>query len=156
MFKGCYFINVIECQQFIEEDCLDLEDNVEEFGLLIENDLVYYCVEVDKVYQIGRVVVVSFGGMVLGDVVFVFGMGLKQFKGICSVVEWYMFIVMWQDYLYQVFEKEIDIVIVNYEKFWVVLGDKIDVVLICGIDFGFQELQFCFIDIFCEFWLLYY
>ena len=45
MPKGCYFINAIERQQPIEEDRLDPEDNVEEFGLLTENDLAYYCAE---------------------------------------------------------------------------------------------------------------
>lgn len=48
MPKGCYFINAIERQQPIEEDRLDPEDNVEEFGLLTENDLAYYCAEADK------------------------------------------------------------------------------------------------------------
>ncbi|MFK2558981.1 uroporphyrinogen decarboxylase family protein [Bacteroides fragilis] len=156
MPKGCYFINAIERQQPIEEDRLDLEDNVEEFGLLTENDLAYYCAEADKAYQTGRAVVASFGGTALGDVAFVPGMGLKQPKGIRSVVEWYMSTAMRQDYLHQVFEKEIDIAIANYEKLWAALGDKIDVVLTCGTDFGSQESQFCSIDTFRELWLPHY
>ena len=155
MPKGCYFINAIERQQPIEEDRLDPEDNVEEFGLLTENDLAYYCAEADKAYQTGRAVVASFGGTALGDVAFVPGMGLKQPKGIRSVVEWYMS-AMRQDYLHQVFEKEIDIAIANYEKLWAALGDKIDVVLTCGTDFGSQESQFCSIDTFRELWLPHY
>ena len=156
MPKGCYFINAIERQQPIEEDRLDPEDNVEEFGLLTENDLAYYCAEADKAYQTGRAVVASFGGTALGDVAFVPGMGLKQPKGIRSVVEWYMSTAMQQDYLHQVFEKEIDIAIANYEKLWAALGDKIDVVLTCGTDFGSQESQFCSIDTFRELWLPHY
>ena len=156
MPKGCYFINAIERQQPIEEDRLDPEDNVEEFGLLTENDLAYYCAEADKAYQTGRAVVASFGGTALGDVAFVPGMGLKQPKGIRSVVEWYMSTAMRQDYLHQVFEKEIDIAIANYEKLWNILGDKIDVVLTCGTDFGSQESQFCSIDTFRELWLPHY
>jgi possible methyltransferase len=156
MPKGCYFINAIERQQPIEEDRLDPEDNVEEFGLLTENDLAYYCAEADKAYQTSRAVVASFGGTALGDVAFVPGMGLKQPKGIRSVVEWYMSTAMRQDYLHQVFEKEIDIAIANYEKLWAALGDKIDVVLTCGTDFGSQESQFCSIDTFRELWLPHY
>ena len=90
------------------------------------------------------------------DVAFVPGMGLKQPKGIRSVVEWYMSTAMRQDYLHQVFEKEIDIAIANYEKLWAALGDKIDVVLTCGTDFGSQESQFCSIDTFRELWLPHY
>ena len=156
MPKGCYFINAIERQQPIEEDRLDPEDDVEEFGLLTENDLAYYCAEADKAYQTGRAVVASFGGTALGDVAFVPGMGLKQPKGIRSVVEWYMSTAMRQDYLHQVFEKEIDIAIANYEKLWAASGDKIDVVLTCGTDFGSQESQFCSIDTFRELWLPHY
>ena len=156
MPKGCYFTNAIERQQPIEEDRLDPEDNVEEFGLLTENDLAYYCAKADKAYQTGRAVVASFGGTALGDVAFVPGMGLKQPKGIRSVVEWYMSTAMRQDYLNQVFEKEIDIAIANYEKLWAALGDKIDVVLTCGTDFGSQESQFCSIDTFRELWLPHY
>ena len=156
MPKGCYFINAIERQHPIDEEQLNPEDNVEEFGLLTEGDLAYYRSETDKAYQTGRAVVASFGGTALGDVAFVPGMGLKQPKGIRSVVEWYMSTAMRQDYLHQVFEKEIDIAIANYEKLWVALGDKIDVVLTCGTDFGSQESQFCSIDTFRELWLPHY
>lgn len=156
MPKGCYFINAIERQHPIDEEQLNPEDNVEEFGLLTEGDLAYYRSETDKAYQTGRVVVASFGGTALGDVAFVPGMGLKQPKGIRSVVEWYMSTAMRQDYLHQVFEKEIDIAIANYEKLWVALGDKIEVVLTCGTDFGSQESQFCSIDTFRELWLPHY
>lgn len=156
MPKGCYFINAIERQHPIDEELLNPEDNVEEFGLLTEGDLAYYRSETDKAYQTGRAVVASFGGTALGDVAFVPGMGLKQPKGIRSVVEWYMSTAMRQDYLHQVFEKEIDIAIANYEKLWVALGDKIEVVLTCGTDFGSQESQFCSIDTFRELWLPHY
>ena len=83
-------------------------------------------------------------------------MGLKEPKGIRSVVEWYMSTAMRQDYLHQVFEKEIDIAIANYEKLWNTLGDKVDVVLTCGTDFGSQESQFCSLDTFKELWLPHY
>ena len=156
MPKGCYFINAIKRQHPIDEEQLNPEDNVEEFGLLTEGDLAYYRSETDKAYQTGRAVVASFGGTALGDVAFVPGMGLKQPKGIRSVVEWYMSTAMRQDYLHQVFEKEIDIAIANYEKLWVALGDKIEVVLTCGTDFGSQESQFCSIDTFRELWLPHY
>lgn len=156
MPKGYYFINAIERQYPIDEEQLNPEDNVEEFGLLTEGDLAYYRSETDKAYQTGRAVVASFGGTALGDVAFVPGMGLKQPKGIRSVVEWYMSTAMRQDYLHQVFEKEIDIAIANYEKLWAALGDKIEVVLTCGTDFGSQESQFCSIDTFRELWLPHY
>lgn len=157
MPAGCYFINAIERQlPILDESQLYPEDNLEEYAYLTEADLAYYQAEADRVYRSGRSVVASFGGTALGDVAFVPGMGLKAPKGIRSVVEWYMSTAMRQDYLHQVFKKEIDIAIANYEKLWKTLGDKVDVVLTCGTDFGSQESQFCSIDTFNELWLPHY
>lgn len=156
MPKGCYFINAIERQQPIDENNLNPEDNLEEFALLTDADLEYYKQQIDVASKSGKAVVASFGGTALGDVAFIPGMGLKQPKGIRSVVEWYMSTAMRQDYIHKVFEKEIDIAIANYEKLWNALGDKVDVVLTCGTDFGSQESQFCSIDTFRELWLPHY
>lgn len=156
MPKGCYFINAVERQRPIQEDQLCAEDNLEEYAYLTEADLAYYRTETDRAYKSGRAIVASFGGTALGDVAFVPGMGLKTPKGIRSVVEWYMSTAMRQDYLHQVFEKEIDIAIANYGRLWQTLGDQVDVVLTCGTDFGSQESQFCSIDTFNELWLPHY
>lgn len=154
--EGGYFFDAIERQQPIDEANLDPNDNVEEYALLTDADLDYYKKVVDRAYDTGRAVVASFGGTALGDVAFVPGMGLKQPKGIRSVVEWYLSTAMRQDYLHQVFEKETEIAIANYEKLWKTLGEKVDIVLTCGTDFGTQESQFCSADTFRELWLPYY
>lgn len=129
---------------------------MEEFTAITDTELDYYVNMVEKAHQTGRAVVASFGGTALGDVAFVPGMGLKSPKGIRSVVEWYMSTVMRQEYLYEVFSRETDIAISNYEKLWNALGDKVDVVLTCGTDFGSQESQFCSIDTFRNLWLPHY
>lgn len=156
MPNGCFFINAIERQQPIEDDKLNPQDNLEEFQLISDEEIEAYKKKVDEAVATGRAVVASFGGTALGDVAFVPGMGLKQPKGIRSVVEWYMSTVMRQNYLHEIFSREIDIAIANYEKLWAALGDKVDVVLTCGTDFGSQESQFCSIDTFRELWLPHY
>lgn len=153
---GCFFINAIERQQPIEEDKLNPADNLEEFKPITNCELEYYKRAVDKACSTGRAVVASFGGTALGDVAFVPGMGLKTPKGIRSVVEWYMSTVMRQDYLHEIFSRETDIAISNYEKLWNTLGDKVDVVLTCGTDFGSQESQFCSVETFRSLWFPYY
>lgn len=112
--------------------------------------------DIEKRATTGKAVVASFGGAALGDVAFVPGMGLKDPKGIRSVAEWYMSTMMRQDYIHQVFEKQIDIAIENYKKLWKAVGDKVDVVFTCGTDFGSQESQFCSLDTFRELWLPHY
>ena len=64
--------------------------------------------------------------------------------------------VMRQEYLHEIFRRQTDIAIANYEKLWAVLGDKVDVVLTCGTDFGSQESQFCSVEVFNELWLPHY
>ena len=63
---------------------------------------------------------------------------------------------MRQEYLHEIFRRQTDIAIANYEKLWAVLGDKVDVVLTCGTDFGSQESQFCSVEVFNELWLPHY
>lgn len=129
MPNGCYFINAIERQQPIDESRLDPNDNLEEFSLLTDEGMTYYKERVEEAAKTGRAIVASFGGTALGDAAVVPGVGLKQPKGIRSVVEWYMSTVMRQDYIHQVFEKQTDLAIRNYSKLWDALGDKVDVVV---------------------------
>lgn len=154
--EGGYFFDAIERQPPIDETQLNPDDNLEEYGSLTDTDLEYYKAIVDKAYDSQRAVIASFGGTALGDVAFVPGMGLKQPKGIRSVVEWYLSTAMRQSYLHQVFEKETEIAISNYEKLWKTLGNKIDIVLTCGTDFGTQDSQFCSVETFKELWLPHY
>lgn len=156
MPDGCYFVNAIERQKMIDDDNLNPEDNLEEFGYITNEDVNFLKQDIEKRATTGKAVVASFGGAALGDVAFVPGMGLKDPKGIRSVAEWYMSTMMRQDYIHQVFEKQIDIAIENYKKLWKAVGDKVDVVFTCGTDFGSQESQFCSLDTFRELWLPHY
>lgn len=156
MPKGCYFVNAIERQMEVDDDNLHVEDNLEEFGPITSSELNYLSEQVVKAAATGRGVVASFGGTALGDIAFVPGMGLKDPKGIRNIAEWYMSTAMRQDFLHELFEKQIDIAIENYKKLWDKIGDKVDVVFTCGTDFGTQDSQFCSPETFNELWLPHY
>jgi len=156
MPAGCYFMNAIERQGEFDEDKLDPADNLEEFGLISENDLVYFSSMAKKAAATKKAVVASFGGTALGDIAFVPGMGLSNPRGIRNISEWYMSTAMRQDYIHMIFEKQIDIAIQNYKLLWNAVGEDIDVVFTCGTDFGTQDSQFCSIDTFNELWLPHY
>jgi uroporphyrinogen-III decarboxylase len=83
-------------------------------------------------------------------------MNLKNPKGIRAVDEWYMSTMIRQDYIQELFEKQIDIAIDNYRKLWDVVGSKVDVVFTCGTDFGTQDSQFCSAETFSELWQPHY
>ena len=85
MPSGCYFINATERQEYVDDEAITPEDNLEEFGPVSEEDLQYYKKTVEQAAATGKAVVASFGGTALGDIAFVPGMGLKNPKGIRNV-----------------------------------------------------------------------
>jgi len=156
MPSNCYFINSIERQHPIDDDKLNPEDNLEEFGYISDDDLNFLENTINKLPYNEKGVIASFGGTALGDIALVPGMNLKDPKGIRSVSEWYMSTVVRQDYLHHIFEKQIDIAIENHKKLWDRIGSKVDVIFTCGTDFGTQDSQFCSAETFNELWLPHY
>lgn len=48
MPADCYFINATERQEYVDDDAIQPEDNLEEFGPISEEDLQYYKETVEK------------------------------------------------------------------------------------------------------------
>ena len=151
MPEGCYFANAIE-RIVTDEDNLRVEDNLEEFSLIGDEDIEHFACEINKADETGMAVIASFGGAALGDIAFIPGMGIKDPKGIRTVADWYMSTVIRPDFIHKLFETQIDIAIRNYKKLWDRVGSKVDVVFTCGTDFGTQDSQFCSADTFRELW----
>ncbi len=138
-----YFFDAIIRQKPIDDSSLNAEDNLEEFNLLGEDDLVYWKAKAEQASKSGRGVIANFGGTAVGDIALVPAVNLKDPRGIRDITEWYMSTVMRTDYLHQVFEKQTDIAVKNLEMAYQVVGDRIDAVFICGTDFGTQDSTFC-------------
>ncbi|MBN1821807.1 MAG: hypothetical protein JXR31_08140 [Prolixibacteraceae bacterium] len=156
MPKSGYFFDAIIRQEPIIEDELNVQDNLEEFGLIGEQDLDFWEKEVNKSYDTGEGVIAAFGGTALGDIALVPGLQLKHPKGIRDVAEWYMSTVMRPDYIKNVFEKQIEIAIENLRLIYERVGNKVNAVFTCGTDFGTQDSTFCAPEQFDEMWLPYY
>ncbi len=138
-----YFFDALPRQEPIDHNHLHLEDNLEEFTDISEEDLDYFRREVDRAYATGKAVVANFGGMALGDIALVPGLDMKHPKGIRDVTEWYMATLMHPDYVAAIFDYETDLAIRRLEKIYAAVGNKVDVAYICGTDFGTQNSQFC-------------
>jgi hypothetical protein len=156
MPKSGYFFDAIIRQKPIDEANLNVEDNLEEFGLITDEDLDYWEKEVDSVSQKGKAVIAGFGGTALGDIALVPGLQLKDPKGIRDVTEWYMSTVMRPDYIKNLYEKQIEIAIENLKRIYERVGNKVDAVFTCGTDFGTQDSTFCSPEQFDDMWLPYY
>ena len=156
MPKASYFFDAIIRQEPIDEEKLNVEDNLEEFGLLSDDDLQHWKVEVDKAYFSGKAVIAAFGGTALGDIALVPGMNLRHPKGIRDVAEWYMSTAMRPDYVKSIFERQVEIAIENLKRIFATVGNKVNAVFMCGTDFGTQESTFCAPEQFDEMWLPFY
>ncbi len=156
MPKASYFFDAINRQEPIVEEELNIENNLEEFGLISNEELEHWRIEVDKAYFSGKAVIAAFGGTALGDIALVPGMNLKAPKGVRDVAEWYMSTVMRPDYIKSIYERQVEIAIENMKRIYAVVGNKVNAMFICGTDFGTQDSTFCSPEQFDEMWLPYY
>jgi hypothetical protein len=151
-----YFFDTIVRQEPIDEDRLNPEDNLEEYQPLSSAAIAHWERQAAALRGAKRAVVASMGGTALGDIARVVAPALRHPKGIRDVSEWYMSIAMRRDYVHAVFSKQCDIALENLARFHAVMGDTVDVLNVCGTDFGTQVSQFCSAGTFDELYLPYY
>lgn len=156
MPKSGYFFDTIVRQEPIDEDNLDVEDNLEEFGPVEEIDLAYFRTTAREASATGRAVVANFGGTAFGDIALVPAPWLKHPKGIRDIAEWYMSTTSRRDYIHRIFSYQCDVAVQNLEKIHAVIGDSVDVVFLCGTDFGTQTSSFCSVAAFRDLYFPYY
>jgi hypothetical protein len=156
MPKTGYFFDALDRQKPIDDSTLKVEDNLEEFSHVTEQELSYWK---DKVAGLGKndkAVVASLGGTALGDIALVPAINLKNPKGIRGVEEWYISTLIREDFIKEIYDRQTDIAIENLKLLHSVIGDKIDVVFTCGTDFGTQNSTFCSMETYDRVWLPYY
>lgn len=156
MPAGGYFFDSLIRQPPIDEDRLDPQDNLEEFGPVSEAELDHLEQAATAARATGRAVVASLGGTSFGDIALVPGMSLKHPRGIRDVTEWYMSVRSRRGYIMKVFEGQCEIALRNLDRIAQRVGDLVDVVNICGTDFGTQTSSFCSVATFRELWLPVY
>ncbi|MBN1541643.1 methyltransferase [candidate division KSB1 bacterium] len=156
MPKNGYYFDAIVRQEALDEDRLDPNDNLQEFVPLSEKDRQYYHAQCQDLENSSRGVMASFGGTALGDIALVPAPFLKEPKGIRDIAEWYISTVARQDYIHRIFSVQTEIALDNLAVLWEIFGDRVDVVFICGTDFGTQNSTFCSIDTYRTLYMPYY
>jgi hypothetical protein len=139
---GFYFDTIIR-QPPIDDERLNPEDNLEEFGPISDDDLAYFRDEADRLWrETDKAILANFGGTAFGDIALVPVPWLKRPKGIRDVAEWYMSTVIRRDYVYRVFERQCEIGLANLAKLAAAVGDRVTAVFVTGTDFGTQNGPF--------------
>jgi hypothetical protein len=156
MPKGGYFFDTIIRQEPLDEDHLNPADNLEEFRPVSGECLAHWRTAAQEAAGTGRAVIANFGGTSFGDIALVPGPFLKHPKGIRDVAEWYMSTRARRDYVHRVFSRQCEIGLANLERISPVVGDAVDVVMVCGADFGTQTSAFCSEATFRELYMPYY
>ncbi|MCC6697123.1 MAG: methyltransferase [Candidatus Hydrogenedentes bacterium] len=152
---GYFFDTIVRQPEFKEEE-LDPEDNLEEFGPISEEDLAWIERETAIAAATGRAVVSGLPGTAFGDIALVPAPFLKHPKGIRDIAEWYMSTLTRQDYVHKIFEKQLEYALANLERIHAVVKESLDVVFVCGTDFGTQVSTFCSPETYDSLWHPYY
>ncbi|MBK7710171.1 MAG: methyltransferase [Bacteroidales bacterium] len=156
MPKTGYFFDALNRQEPIDDATLKVEDNLEEFSHITEDELKHWKNQVSTLKDDTKAVVASFGGTALGDIALVPAIGMKNPKGIRGVEEWYVSTLMREDFVKELYDRQTDIAIENLKLLKNAVGDKVDVVFTCGTDFGTQNSTFCSPDTYDRVWMPYY
>ena len=151
-----YFFDTLIRQEPLDETRLKVDDNLEEFAPLSPVDIDYWTRQIEIAKKSERGIVANFGGTALGDIALVPAPFMKHPRGIRDIQEWYMSTLVRPDFIKEVFERQTDIAVENLKKLYSIAGNVVDVVYLCGNDFGTQQSTFCDLEGFREFYVPYY
>ena len=154
--KGGFFFDTIVRQDHFDEASLIPEDNCEEFTEWTAQEVAEIAGDARAARATGRAVVAGLGGTALGDIALVPAPGMKDPRGIRDIAEWYMSTTSRRDYIHAIFSRQCAVAIKNLEKIHVAAGGDLDVLFLCGTDFGTQTSTFCSAGTFRSLYLPYY
>jgi hypothetical protein len=143
MPAGGYYFDAIIRQPPIDDNTLNPQDNLEEFGTITDEELAHFAQEITTAYtKTDKAILANFGGTAFGDIALVPATQLKNPRGIRDVAEWYMSTITRKEYIWKVFEAQCEIGLHNLQKIHKVVGDQVTAVFLTGTDFGAQNGPF--------------
>ena len=143
MPKGGFYFDTIVRQGPIDDEKLDVEDNLQEFGPVSDAALEHFARESERIARdTDKAILANFGGTAFGDIALVPAPFLKHPKGIRDVEEWYVSTVTRFDYVYAVFRRQCEIALANLAKIHGAVGDRVAAIFVTGTDFGTQHGPF--------------
>jgi uroporphyrinogen-III decarboxylase len=157
MPKGGYYFDALIRQEAFDEDNPSVKDNMEEFTRLNDAELRYAQEQAAWLRKnTDSAIIAGMGGTALGDIALVPATFLKHPKGIRDVEEWYISMAIRQDFLKELYDQQTQQAVENLKIYKEAVGDNIDVIYLCGTDFGSQNGPMCSVELFDEVYLPYY
>ena len=139
---GFYFDTIVRAEP-VDDSKLRVEDNLEEFGPLADDEINHFAREAERLYsQTDKAIFLFVPGTSFGDIALVPGASLRQPKGIRDPEEWYMSTVYRRDHIYKIFEGQCEIGVGNLARLYEAVGNRVTVALTVATDFGLQSGTF--------------
>ena len=143
MPKGGYYFDSIIRQEHFDENDPKVEDNIEEFELVTDEDLIYYEAEATRLFDnTDKAVFAAFGGMGFGDIALVPAPWMKHPRGLRDIEEWYVSLASRRSFIKEVFERQCEIALANLQRIYEAVGNRVNVIMMSGTDFGLQTGPF--------------
>ncbi len=143
MPKDGFYLDAIIRQPPIDEANLKVEDNLEEFGPVSEEDLEYFRTESERLFEeTDKAILANFGGTSFGDIALVPAPWLKNPRGIRDVEEWYVSTVGRTEHVRKIFEGQCAIALDNLPRLYEAVGNRATILFVSGTDFGMQTGPF--------------
>jgi hypothetical protein len=141
-YEGWYFDTIVR-QPPIDDNNLNVEDNLEEFGPIADRELEHFKQTIQRLYaETDKAILANFGGTAFGDIALVPAPWLKHPQGIRDVEEWYISTITRRDYVYEVFDRQCEIALQNLAQIHQVVGNRVAAAFVSGTDFGTQKGPF--------------
>jgi hypothetical protein len=144
MPKGGYYFDAIVRQEPIDESKLDAREWAEQNSSPYTEEELRFLEETSRLwYENSQYSLVgNFWGAGFGDIALVPGPGIAHPRGIRDPEEWYVSTVARKPYVMDIFHHQLEIQMKNLLSYRQAVGDRIDVVVMSGTDFGSQAGPF--------------
>lgn len=140
MPAGGYYFDTLCRQPPLDEETLDPADNLQEFEPLSDAELAHYASTAERLHrETDHAIVCGMPGLGFGDIALVPAMWIKHTRGIRDVEEWYASLALRKDYVKSVFEGQLEVGLANLARIAEATGDRIQVAMVTGADFGAQR-----------------
>jgi len=144
MPKGGFYFDTIVRQEPIVEEALDPREWVAQtYSLYTEEELRFLEETARHWYDNSSYSLIgNFWGAGFGDIATVPGPAIPHPKGIRDPEEWYVSFLMRKEYIREIFHLQLELQMKNLRMYQQAVGDRIDVAVMSGTDFGSQKGPF--------------
>jgi len=144
MPKDGFYFDAIVRQEPIDEAKLDPKEWAEQTYALYTDEDLRYLEETSKWYYENTeyALLGNFWGAGFGDIALVPGPGIPYPKGIRDPEEWYVSAITRKEYVKDIFGYQFEIQMKNMKMYREAVGDRIEIIVMSGTDFGSQSGPF--------------